>query len=514
MDRFHATKIGDTLPILGQEIIEDSETIKQRKKGMKINWNTDSVYTMALWSAYADWSAWQILNFPGIRPFSITSLVGVQPIKLTLYTQHNLDRQVQIPPAHANPTTPPPPREIIFTIEVSHATLTTLGSEAQKWVEENAHMSERTSKVNEAEGPSEIGSFGRNESFGEDYELDEQFYDDDKFEEDLVAVDAINDFVDPESSCYLLSGASVSLRESTGYFVASGGGYAVLQSSRAPIVLEKVQPKSKTNASGSSTVIVRSGDVVRVQLVDVTSKAVKFLSLHRGWWLRWSSARPKRNGLFCIQTVESIGSPVLLGLPFSLTSLRWSHYTVGACLDSSVKYGGRMLGIFKAGRVSANDDMVCGEGDDIEIEIDVSDKRMMPLYLHAESWACFSPQLSPSKVLIQETHSVRNSGNDEDVPAAPLLDASPTKYYEADVPVWLEIMNRTKRTKQLVYGTRLKETILSDENYPHSPKCRVSLKLLTGRALAPVLQLGVELSSDFSPSPEKWQKRYVLIDYL
>ena len=279
-------------------------------------------------------------------------------------------------------------------------------------------------------------------------------------------------------------------------------------------MLEKVQPKSKTNASGSSTVIVRSGDVVRVQLVDVTSKAVKFLSLHRGWWLRWSSARPKRNGLFCIQTVESIGSPVLLGLPFSLTSLRWSHYTVGACLDSSVKYGGRMLGIFKAGRVSANDDMACGEGDDIEIEIDVSVKRMMPLYLHAESWACFSPQLSPSKVLSQETHLVRNSGNDEDVPAAPFLDASPTKYYEADVPVWLEIMNRTKRTKQLVYGTRLKETILSDENYPHSPKCRVSLKLLTGRALAPVLQLGVELSSDFSPSPEKWQKRYVLIDYL
>lgn len=50
MDRFNATKIGDQLPILGQEITEDPETIKQRKKGMKIQWNTDSVYTMALWS--------------------------------------------------------------------------------------------------------------------------------------------------------------------------------------------------------------------------------------------------------------------------------------------------------------------------------------------------------------------------------------------------------------------------------------------------------------------------------
>jgi len=50
MDRFNVTNIGDPLPILGQEITEDPETLKQRKKGMKIQWNTNSVYTMALWS--------------------------------------------------------------------------------------------------------------------------------------------------------------------------------------------------------------------------------------------------------------------------------------------------------------------------------------------------------------------------------------------------------------------------------------------------------------------------------
>jgi len=50
MGRFHATKMGDQVPVLGQEITEDPETVKQRKKGMMIQWNTDSVYTMALWS--------------------------------------------------------------------------------------------------------------------------------------------------------------------------------------------------------------------------------------------------------------------------------------------------------------------------------------------------------------------------------------------------------------------------------------------------------------------------------
>jgi hypothetical protein len=50
MDRFNATKLGDPLPLLGQAILEDAETMKQRKKGGKIEWSTDYVYTMALWS--------------------------------------------------------------------------------------------------------------------------------------------------------------------------------------------------------------------------------------------------------------------------------------------------------------------------------------------------------------------------------------------------------------------------------------------------------------------------------
>ena len=62
MDRFHVTKPGEEMPVLGQEVMEDAEQMKLRKKGKQIEWNTDNVYTMAVWSAYFDWIDWQILK--------------------------------------------------------------------------------------------------------------------------------------------------------------------------------------------------------------------------------------------------------------------------------------------------------------------------------------------------------------------------------------------------------------------------------------------------------------------
>ena len=50
MDRFNATNIGEPLPSLGRAIYEDPEVTKQRMNGAKIEWSTDYVYTMALWS--------------------------------------------------------------------------------------------------------------------------------------------------------------------------------------------------------------------------------------------------------------------------------------------------------------------------------------------------------------------------------------------------------------------------------------------------------------------------------
>ena len=89
----------------------------------------------------------------------------------------------------------------------------------------------------------------------------------------------------------------------------------------------------------------------------------------------------------------------------------------------------------------------------------------------------------------------------------------------SDVPAWLEVMDRTKRTKQLVYAVRVKETIttqkaasepqllaISDWSGAAAPEAvekekksnvvttsRTFIKLRTGRELAPIIQrLGVE----------------------
>ena len=90
--------------------------------------------------------------------------------------------------------------------------------------------------------------------------------DDDKCNEDLEIEDAL-ELDDPQTSLCVLSGTSIFLREGATNYVASGGGYAVLQSNPPPFsffVLEKIQPKAKKRAPGPTTAI-RSGDVVRVQ---------------------------------------------------------------------------------------------------------------------------------------------------------------------------------------------------------------------------------------------------------
>jgi len=87
MDRIIATKPGEPLPKLGQELFESDESVKnRRKKGAgTIQWNTEDTYTMCLWSAYMDWIQWRCMNVPGIRPFSLSVVTGSQPIYLCVY---------------------------------------------------------------------------------------------------------------------------------------------------------------------------------------------------------------------------------------------------------------------------------------------------------------------------------------------------------------------------------------------------------------------------------------------
>merc|ERR1712085_170844 len=79
MDRLVSTSPNETLPTLGEAIYEHPDSIKARKNGDNGDfngWNLDDTYTMGLWSAYVDFLKWKCINFPGIRPFSFSTVVG------------------------------------------------------------------------------------------------------------------------------------------------------------------------------------------------------------------------------------------------------------------------------------------------------------------------------------------------------------------------------------------------------------------------------------------------------
>ena len=76
MNRVVSTPAGETPPALGDESYESDESIKRRKKGLQIAWNKQDTYTFSLWSAYVDFLEWRCLNLPGIRPFSLTNVIG------------------------------------------------------------------------------------------------------------------------------------------------------------------------------------------------------------------------------------------------------------------------------------------------------------------------------------------------------------------------------------------------------------------------------------------------------
>lgn len=91
MDRIIITKPGETPPQLGYELHESNESVKRRRKlgAGCIDWNLEDTYTMCLWSAYVDWIRWKSLNVPGCRPFSMTTVIGDQPIYLSVYELTN-----------------------------------------------------------------------------------------------------------------------------------------------------------------------------------------------------------------------------------------------------------------------------------------------------------------------------------------------------------------------------------------------------------------------------------------
>jgi hypothetical protein len=301
-DRLVVTKPGQLIPKLGEDIEEDPEMVKQRKKGLvTIDWNTEDTYTFSVWSAYTDFLEWRVLNLPGIRPFDLASVAGPQPINLVLYSiPPGLDKHYRADMG------------IICELEMSNTSQTSLGPGAKLWVAKRSNIVHTMTK-----------ELGDEDAIGisRDYSLDEEDIAEEEEEEEAETVAELGE------GMYLRSGDSVVLHEgfpdsSTDIAFAgvlsNGGGFAILQDHGSPvIVIEKVQRRNQDRHRPSESMrarsrLIKSGDKIMIKLVtknNADQVDVKYLSIHRGWWLKWVSLMPTKNGFFTIHTHETEFNP-------------------------------------------------------------------------------------------------------------------------------------------------------------------------------------------------------------
>lgn len=130
MDRFTSTQPGQLdLPQLGKDIVENKESRLQRMNGKRIDWNVDDVYTMSFSSMYLDFIDWKLMNFPGLKPFSVNTVAGIQPMKLTLYTHSMGHDELAKRKSSAQVQ-----RNIVFSMEVSNGNKSVLGKDAKEWL--------------------------------------------------------------------------------------------------------------------------------------------------------------------------------------------------------------------------------------------------------------------------------------------------------------------------------------------------------------------------------------------
>lgn len=454
MSRIIITKEGETIPTLGGTLRETDEDTARRKKGGKIVPELGVTYTMALWSAYFDYIQWKCINLPGIRPFKLTSVVGNQSLRIVLYEVPEKTEK------HYRKLITP-----VLELELSNTDESACGSSASKWMESSSnlnalsHLPVVTSDL-DLLGTSEGGEYG------------------------LEVADAIDSddeaIAELGQGIYVKSGDKVTLRESNpensgdrspsngSSFVSSGGGFAVLQEQGSvSIVIEKIRKRGRSRRTKRD--LIRSGDTVRFKLVTLKSNGgteTKFLTTHRGWWLKWASG-PSKMCNFIIYTHEtefSVGeeevrssetqsSFLTLGGSFWLSHKRWSKCMVGVAGEESAAYGGRLLGLYSAKDGTGLSNDLSDDGDPLTDEEQLITRKgkkkgdwIKPLQLRA--YESFSSTVAPrtdddnlqaNEVLVDLNKATSFSCDDHGM----------------DVPVWLEMMNRTERTRQLVYVVRV-----------------------------------------------------------
>jgi hypothetical protein len=551
LDRLVVTKPGETPPELGTVIHEDSESIKKRKSGILTNWNTEDTYTLALWSSYVDFLEWQCLNLPGIKPFGLASVLGTQCINLTMYL---IDEDRKEGDNHYR-------RDLteIIKMELSNDKKSETGTEAKKWInaeivrqqqqedDQQQKQKQESDVVPATVSPTIIG--GRKRLLSEESEVsisnhstkgDGVLFSDDltidrggsiqnisKFNMTGEEVIDENEEVDDEDMAtaaelgegiYLQSGDSVIIKEflsvdekSTACSIINGGGYAVLARRDLPIVIEKAK-RSKKNK------LIKSGDTVFFSMIQnkagTDETETQYLTIHRGWWLKWVTSMPSKNGFFqifthetelgerALPTDETQSSFLTLGGSFTLRHKRWSRYSVGIAAEASTDFGGRMLSLYNLKRnkgASAEEERPQAtyhseddDEDDKEIPSIGDSGWIKPLVLCTQDpnicslTGMFSPRKSPPKPL-------RVDDNDEERVEPRTSSGSKlifsNEHSHADVPAWIEIMDRVHRVRQLAYVVRVTHrNPVGDE--PTSADDETFIRLKSGKELAHIMNIG------------------------
>lgn len=264
MDRLIVTHPGEPLPKLGEPLYEDPESVKHRKKTGygAITWNLEDTYTMAFWSAYINFIDWKVIGLPGIRPFSIASMIGEQPLTLTLYSIP--DRNARF---HFR-------RDLhsYVQLEISH-TGNTSGGLFEKY-QTLAISNGAAEKYEIPETGDEEQEFG-DVAIGVDIQENDRYGDDD---------DEINElgnglYLRYDDPIVLCESNSKGIQSDTQCFVAHRRGFALLQSHEPSyqIVLEKQQQSKVAKDQGVS--LIRNGDTVMIKIIKKDN--VRYLSTHR-----------------------------------------------------------------------------------------------------------------------------------------------------------------------------------------------------------------------------------------
>lgn len=479
MLRIIATKKGETPPTLGTDLVEDPEHLKRRMKTGVVDWNTEDTYTLAMWSSYFDFLDWKSMNFPAIKPFGLASVVGPQSIHLTMYVMpEGQDKHYRRY------------MEKCADLEISNSNEMNIGPAAKQWLVKHKKTSKSLFR--------DPNAFeGDNESMDEDLYLEERT------------------IAELGGHLYLRSGDPVLLEVSSpdkdvDGFISNGGGFAVVQqNTSATVVLEKATNK-KRHTDGSS--LIRSGDAVMLKLlakgVDDTTE-VKYLSIHRGWWLKWVNHEPKNNGFFTLHTQdtetgdqETQSSYATMGGTFWLSHKRWNGYHVGVRTQESATYGGRMLGLYDfANKTEDDDHFDLGDGTE-----GTGGKWMKPLLFSAQAFtAAVTPRLEKDRSFSFDAADYHDPHSDLRLTT---LNCS------LDIPVWIEMMDRTERRRKLAYVVRVVVDNEGDEA-PGVNTSSVFCRLRSGRTLAEIIRAGLgdhkkgELKTSSSESLKSKEQREI-----